>query len=744
MERWGRFVARRARWVLSLGLLVVLAAGAYGTGVFGALSDGGFDDPGSESYAASQLIEDNVGRHGADVIAVYESKDMTVDDAPFRAAVAEVVAGLPADAVEHVVAYGPPGTESLVSADRHATSVVITLAGDGQDAQMEAYDEVRPTLDTAAVEDGTVDVDVAGQWAVFDDVNTNVSEDIARAEMLSMPLVLLLSLVVFGSVVAALMPVGIGVVAVLGALAVVRLLTTVTDVSVFAINIITLLGLGLAIDYALFVVSRFRDELAVRGDDRDSVREAVAATMRTAGRTVLFSGITVAVALSAMLVFPQSFLRSMAYGGVAAVLVAMVAALTVLPATLAVLGRRIEAGAMPWRRRARRPSQGWARFAHAVMARPVVSLVLVTGVLLGLASPFLNVAWGGVDHRVLPADAPSRVATEKLESDFGGATSQAEVFLATEDEADVASYVAALSNVDGVTQVQPVASTSDGAGSAADGGAAEPGTLIDVVWDGSAQSGESRDLVRDLRAVDAPADAYIGGTSAETVDMLDTIADRLPLMVGLIVVAMLVLLFVAFGSVVLPIKAVLVNIVSITAAFGVVTWIFADGHLEGLLGFTSLGYLDGTQPILMFAILFGLSMDYEVFLLSRIREQWDATGDNEVAVATGVQKTGRIITSAALLLAVVIGAFATSGIVFMKMLGVGMLVALLLDATLVRLVMVPSTMKLLGRWNWWAPGPMRRWWERYGVREGASEPAAVVSGDGAEGGDEERSRILAR
>ncbi|QMW64974.1 MMPL family transporter [Mumia sp. ZJ1417] len=724
MERWGRFVARRAGWVLGLGLLVVVAAGAYGTGVFGTLSDGGFDDPGSESYRASELIDETVGRHGADVVAVYESKDMTVDAAPFREAVADVVAGLPAEAVEEVVAYGPPGTESLVSGDRHATSVLITLTGEDQDALLEAYDEVRPALDGDAVDDGTLDLAVAGQWAVFDDVNTIVSEDIARAEMLSMPLVLVLSLIVFGSVVAALMPVGIGAVAVLGALAVVRLLTTVTDVSVFAINIITLLGLGLAIDYALFVVSRFRDELAVRdSSDRAQVHDAVGATMRTAGRTVLFSGLTVATAMSALLVFPQTFLRSMAYGGVAAVVVAMAAALTLLPATLALLGRRIEAGAMPWRRRARRPSQGWARFARTVMRRPIVSLALVTAFLLLLASPFLSASWGSVDHRALPADAPSRIATERLEDGFGGPTSDAQVFLATDDRADVASYVTDLRTVDGVADARTVA-------------AADGGTLVDVTWSGTSQSQSSQDLVRDLRAVDAPADAYVGGTTAQTVDMLDEIGDRLPLMIGLIVAAMLVLLFVAFGSVVLPIKAVLVNIVSITAAFGVVTWIFADGNLEGLLGYTSSGYLDGTQPILMFAILFGLSMDYEVFLLSRIREQWDVTGDNEVAVATGVQKTGRIITSAALLLAVVIGAFATSGIVFMKMIGVGMLVALLIDATLVRLVMVPATMKLLGRANWWAPGPLRRWWERYGLREGGAEPAAGGVG-------KERTRILA-
>ena len=733
MERWGRFVARRARGVLALGLLLVVAAGVYGTGVFSALSDGGFDDPGSESYRTAQLVEESVGRHGADVVAVYESRDLTVDAAPFREAVAEVAEGLPDDAVESVAVYGRPGTEGLVSEDRHATSVVVTLAGDDQDALMEAYDEVRPVLDGAAVDDGTLELSVAGQWAVFDDVSSSVSQDIARAEMISMPLVLVLSLVAFGSVVAALMPVGIGAVAVLGAFAVVRLLTTVTDVSVFALNIITLLGLGLAIDYALFVVSRFRDELAARpAGDRAAVTDAVGATMRTAGRTVLFSGLTVAVSLSALLVFPQTFLRSMAYGGIAAVLVAMAAALTLLPATLAVLGRRIEAGAMPWRRRARRPSQGWARFAHAVMARPVVSLALVTAFLLLLASPLLTASWGGVDYRVLPSDAPSRVATEKLEDDFGGATANADVFLASTDRAEVSSYVVSLGAVDGVSDVRVVESAEGGDD-------AEQGTLIDVSWEGTSQSAASQELVRDLRSVEAPADASLGGRSAETVDMLDGIADRLPLMAGLIVAAMLVLLFLAFGSVVLPIKAVLVNIISISAAFGVVAWVFADGNLEGLLGFSSSGYLDGTQPILMFAILFGLSMDYEVFLLSRIREQWDATGDNEVAVASGVQKTGRIITSAALLLAVVTGAFATSGIVFIKMIGVGMLVALLVDATLVRLVMVPATMKLLGRANWWAPGPLRRWWERHGLREGGPVPAP----EGAAKDGEDRTRILA-
>ena len=312
---------------------------------------------------------------------------------------------------------------------------------------------------------------------------------------------------------------------------------------------------------------------------------------------------------------------------------------------------------------------------------------------------------------MLPPDAPAHVAADKL-SEFGPETSTAELLLTGTSEADVSAYSTAVAGVDGVVAVQPVA---------AEGGS----TLLRATWAGNTQSEDSQALVEAIRDVEpASGEVLVGGQSAATVDLIDSVGSHLPLM-GLIVAGvMLVLLFLAFGSLVLPVKAIVMNLFSITAAFGVVTWIFADGHLSDTLGFEPQGFLDATNPILMLAILFGLSMDYEVFLLSRIREQWDRTGDNDEAVATGVQKTGRIITSAAVLLAVVIGAFATSGIVFMKMLGIGMLVALLIDATIVRALLVPATMKLLGRWNWWAPGPMARWWERHGFREDAPPPAA--------------------
>jgi trehalose monomycolate/heme transporter len=340
-------------------------------------------------------------------------------------------------------------------------------------------------------------------------------------------------------------------------------------------------------------------------------------------------------------------------------------------------------------------------------------LVLTVVFLLAVASPFLGVKWGSVDHRVLPDDAPAHVAAEKLAA-FGEERSTANALLEGADATAVDSYLQQVRELgDDVT-----ADVVDQEGDA---------TLVQVSWPGNSQTEASQDLVRDLRQIDPEGGtAMVGGLTADTVDLLDSVGAHLPWM-GLIVVAvMMVLLFIAFGSVVLPVKAIVMNVFSITAAFGVITWIFSDGNLTGFLGFTSQGYLDATNPILMLAILFGLSMDYEVFLLSRVREQWDKTGDNDLAVATGVQKTGRIITSAALLLAVVIGAFGTSGIVFMKMLGIGMLVALLVDATIVRALMVPATMKLLGNLNWWAPGPLRRWWERYGFREEAA--AAVPEG----------------
>ncbi|MBA3338655.1 MAG: MMPL family transporter [Geodermatophilaceae bacterium] len=717
MERWGRLVARRRWVVLVAGLLTTLAAAAWGLGVFGSLSDGGFDDPGSESARADAAIVDAFGQIDADILVLYTSEDgVQVDDPAFEQAVNGTVDALPADdVVKAVTTYGGGGP-GLVSKDGTATLVPITLAGAGVDERQAAYDRIRPDLEAPGLS-----TDVGGPIAVFSDVGAQVEADIARAESLTIPLVVLLSLFIFGSLVSATLPALVGGIAIMGSFALLRLFTTVTDVSIFAINVITLLGVGLAIDYALFVVSRFREELA----SGHSTPDAVTRTMATAGRTVMFSGLTVAVSLASLLLFPQVFLRSMGFGGMAAVLVAMVTALTVLPALLAVLGPKVDGGRMPWRRRravasvtgALAEHGAWARIARVVMRRPVVVLTTVVVGLLALGLPFLRVEWTGVDERVLPAGTESRVVSERLSADFPGQDlSHAEAVVSGADPGALQTYASALGAVDGVADVSV---TQEGNGT----------TLYDVSYAAIDNSAEGRALVEGLRAVPVPdgAQALIGGQSAQLVDLLASLAQTLPWMGLMVVLAMLVLLFLAFGSVVLPLKAVVVNAISVVASFGVVVWIFQDGHLADFLGFTPLGALDATQPILMLAILFGLSMDYEVFLLSRIREQWDRGVGNTTAVAVGLQKTGSIITSAALLLAVVIGAFATSGVTFIKMIGVGMLVAILVDATVVRTLLVPAAMRLMGRANWWAPAPLARWWRRYGLHETptpAGDPAA--------------------
>ena len=724
MQNWGHLVARRAWTVLIAGLVLVAAAAAYGLGVFGSLSNGGYDDPASES--ARSLVEEHATftSHDADIVVIYSSPSLKVGDPAFRNSVSNVIKGLPKGSIQRTTTWYQTPSPALVSKDQHATRVIFALSGTSQDEKATLYDQVSTHLDAKGLT-----TTVGGQWAVFRDVNHHVSSDITRAEVISMPIVIILCLVIFGSGMAALMPALVGGVAIFGALALVRAIAVVTDVSIFAINVITLIGMGLAIDYALFVVSRFREELAkYPGTEREHVNAAITATMATAGRTVLFSGLIVAASLASLLIFPQSFLRSMGYGGVAAVLVAMSAALTFLPALLAVLGPRIEAGLMSWRRGSHARVKGrpavapgdlaeapgaWARLAHSVMRRPVVYLLVITVALLALGSPFLSARWGSTDEKVLPVSAPSRVAVDMGARLFGGGTATANIVVEGASRPQLVSYVGRLGTVRGVRS----ATVIDQAATRPSGTATT--SLVQVSWLGNSQSEPSKQMVRDLRAVDpgTGANALVGGASASAVDLIDSIGARLPWMGFFVVGVMLVLLFVAFGSLVLPLKAVVMNALSLAASFGVVAWIFQEGHLSGPLRFTSSGYLDVTMPILMLVIIFGLSMDYEVFLLSRIREEWDRTGDNTTSVANGLQRSGRIITSAALLLVVVIAGFATSGIMLMKMIGVGMIVAVLIDATVVRAMLVPATMRLLGTVNWWAPGPLRRWWERHGMRE---------------------------
>ncbi|MGF1660876.1 MAG: MMPL family transporter [Kineosporiaceae bacterium] len=721
LASWGSIV-HRARWsVVAAAVAFVTVAGVWGTSVFGELSGTtSLEDPNSEAERASVLIDETFGRQTQDVVGLYTSDDLTVDDPEFRSAVEDVAARV-ADirGAEQVLTYYDTDSPALVSRDRRSTAIAVVEGGESYEGRTTGIAEALRDVGT-----DRVDVLVGGQQIVDDEIGDQVVRDIARAESIAAPILLIALLIVFGSLTSALMPLVIGGVSVLGAFLVVRVITMVTEVSVFSINIITILGLGLAIDYGLFVVNRFREELAAQESKGlpEDVGAALSRTLATAGRTVLISGLLIALALSSLTIFPQVFLRSMGFGGMATVAVAMVTSLTLLPALLAILGRRIDAGRMPWVRGSRGAPEGegwWARATRRVLRRPAVSLVLVVGFLAFLAAPFSQVHFGGVDARMLPADSESRLVAERLAQDFpGGDTYPIRVLVegSTTDDAD--AFIERVESVSGVQTVEVAGRTPDA-------------VLLTVTYAGEPSSPQARDVATALRALPAPPDGEVsvGGTPANVQDQLDSLRARLPLMAALVAGVTFLLLAIGFGSVLVPLKAIVMNVISIGAAFGVTTWIFQEGHLSGLLGFTPVGYIEASQPVLMIAILFGLSMDYEVFLLSRIRERWDEGADMTESVVSGVEHTGKMITAAAVLLCIVIGFFATSGLTFIKMIGVGMVIAILLDATLIRLVLVPATMKLVGRYNWWAPPFLSRLYARYGLHDddatpGRTKPAA--------------------
>jgi uncharacterized membrane protein YdfJ with MMPL/SSD domain len=715
-ERLGRLVYRQRRRVVVLSVAVVALAGVWGTGVFGQMTGGGFYDPGSESARAGEVADRELGRSTADVVVLYSSDELTVDDPVYAEAVSSTLEGLPEDVLRTVSYFDTPDP-SLISGDRGSTYALLTLAGneDEREDVLEAIEDdlAAPGLTTR----------LGGDVTLNRDMNEQVSADIALAETISLPILAVLLLVIFGSLATASLPLVIGVTAILGSFAALRAFALVTDVSLFAVNVVTILGLGLAIDYGLFVVSRFREEVR----RQDSVEDALVRTLATAGRTVVVSGITVAISLSGLLIFPQIFLRSMGFGGMSAVLIAMLAALTLLPALLAMLGPRVDALSVRrlLRRLRRRPARAavngndvWYRIAHSVMRRPLIYGLAVTALLVALALPFARVQFGGIDVRAMPEGAESRVVVETIERDFPPSPfGPVEAIVTLPDPADspagseaLQSYVAAVGDVPGV----------DGAAIVEASGSTARVAIASSVH---SVGPESRRLVSAVRDVPAPdgAEVLIGGPSALFADLIGSLGSLLPWMALLVAVTLFVLLFLAFGSVVVPIKAMVMNVLSLGASFGALVWIFQDGHLSDVLNFTPTGFVEATSPILVLAIVFGLSMDYEVFLMSRIREEYDLTGDNTTAVATGLQRTGGIITSAALLLIVVIGAFSISGVALIKMIGIAMLIAIVIDATVVRMVLVPATMQLLGPANWWAPGPLGRLYARYGIRESERE-----------------------
>src|SRR5580700_9979843 len=720
-ESWGRTLYRRRRLTLGVALLFVIFAVVWGTGVFGKLSSGdNFTPPTSQSQREANRADQVFGRNDADVVVLYRSATMTVADPAYRQAVTTALNALPRKDVAGVTTYWSAGSPSLVSNDRHATYAVLQLTGADDAARHTTYDAIKAELTPATLAADGVTARVGGNVPMEVAINNEVTADIAKAEGFSMPVLLILLLVIFGSLAAASLPVAIGGVAILGSFTVLRLLAMATTVSIYSVNITTILGLGLGIDYGLFMVTRFREEL----HRQPTVEQAVARTVATAGRTVAVSGVTVAVALTSLMLFPEDFLRSMGYGGVATVAVDVLAALVVLPALLAVLGHRVNT--LRIRRSVQRPprdesSGAWYRLARSVMRRPLVYVTVITIALLALAAPFLRVSWGGTDARTLPAASTVRQVSQTLDSQFPvNSTDPIEALItgpgaSAGGSAPLASYLHRIDAIPGVTGTQVTGSKGD--------------TIrVDVGYTPAPVSSAARHIVTQIRALAPPAGAtvLVGGTTAGLVDELASLGSVLPWMALLVCVSTFVLLFLAFGSVVLPLKAIVMNVLSLGATFGVVVWIFQWGHLSGLLRFTATGSIDPTMPILMLAVIFGLSMDYEVFLLSRIRERYDQTGDNTVAVAAGLQRTGGVITSLALLLIIVVGAFSASGIAFIKLMGVGMIVALLVDASVVRVLLVPATMRLLGRANWWAPRPLRRFYARYGIKE--EVPATTPTG----------------
>lgn len=712
---WSRTVVR-FRWLVVIGALLVASVGVgWGAGVFGSLTSGGFDDPNSESVRAAERATAALGQREVDVVVLY-SGSTSVDDPEFRGHVQAALAELrQRPEVANVVSYYDDQAPSLVSQDRDATFVAITLAAADEDGRQEAYEALRPDLEAPGVT-----TQVGGTVAFQATVDELTERDLARGEMLAMPVVLVLLVLIFGGVVAAGMPLLVGGLAVLGALTATRLISGFTDVSTFAVNTIILLGLGMAIDYSLLVVSRFRDELATGAE----TPQAIERTLNSAGRTVLVSGLTIALALASLLVFPQTFLRSMGIGGMAAVFVAMLGALTILPAMLAILGPRVNALRIPMPRPLRgRGAIGaqrgafWSRLSHSVMRRPLPYLVGVVGLLALLAQPLLHAEFGGADERVMPAGSEPRVVAERLAADFPGRSSAPiETLVQGASDAELQRLTDQLQAIPDVTGAELTDARGDTA-------------LISVSYEGSRTGDQAYGAVDAIRELSPPpgVDLLVGGRPALDVDRLDSLGDRLPWVALLMAASTLVLLFFAFGSVVLPIKAVLMSLTSLGASFGVVVWIFQDGHLSDLLGFTPTGFIEPTIPILLLVIVFGLSTDYEVFLLSRVREAWDQTSDNTSSVAAGMQHTGGIITAAALLLITVVAGFTTGQITFAKMIGVGMITAIVIDATLVRMLLVPATMRLLGRWNWWAPAPLANLYRRFGIREQpAVAPASAL------------------
>jgi RND superfamily putative drug exporter len=696
----------------------------------------------TEAGRANELIERELGTRAPNFTLVFSSDNLEATDQAFREEVGRALEPLRDEprvvGIRTLYDDDAASSEEMISRDRMSTYAVVELEEASEAELREVYPELREQVTSASLE-----VLTAGALPLNQDFDATAESDLFRAEVVSLPLALMLLVFVFGSLVAAGMPLGVGALAVFGGFVGTLLLARLMDVSIYATNIVTMIGLGVAIDYSLFVVSRFREEVSSR-----PVPEALSRTMATAGRAITFSGLTVAIGLLGMLFFDLYGIDSMGVAGTIVVGLSVLYGLTFLPALLAVLGPRVSALRLPFVRPEGRTGHGfWHRLAQAVMSRPWRVLLPVTALLILLGSPVLHLRMSLSDHTALPEKSESRRGAELLKEQFpGGGTSPVTVILDHGDESplaperiedtyDTSRWLASQPDVERVESVvdldpsitregyaqllaQPREQLPPEVGEALERSVGERITILNVYTPLQPGADEARELVRTIREAhpDINGEVVVTGYTAFDIDSLAEIEAEAPLAIAFVIGATYVVLFFLLGSVLLPIKAVLMNFLSISASYGALVWIFQDGNLSGLLGFTP-NPIDTTTPIIMFCVLFGLSMDYEVLLLSRIREEYGRTGDNARAVALGLEKTGRLVTGAAAIMAAVFFSFALAETTVIKAIGLGMGIAVAVDATIVRALLVPATMRLLGRWNWWAPKPLARLYDRLGLSE---------------------------
>ncbi|HET7416452.1 MAG TPA: efflux RND transporter permease subunit [Solirubrobacterales bacterium] len=707
-----RFADSKARRIGLAAIAFFLLAGALGGGVADKLDPYGAEDPATETVKAMDRLE-GAGLRVPAVIAVVEDAPVGAPATRRRVEALEDEVRARAD-VASVTGYYDTRSPAFVSNDRDATYFTVALKATEDKQEQDVGAEIADQLSSHP---GVV---VGGPSVAQEQVNKQVEEDLKKAEMLAFPLLFLLSLLFFRSLVASVLPLMIGGLAIVGTFLILRVASEFASISIFALNLTTALGLGLAIDYSLFIVSRYREEIAKDGPGLAAMRRVLA----TSGRTVFFSSLTVAAALASLLVFPQRFLYSMGLGGSLVALFAALISLTVLPAVLTLLGERVNAGAPKFlQRRAEsdaRPAQDgfWYRLSRFVMRRPVPVATASALLLIVLGLPFFGIKFNTVDPTVLPESASARQAYDTVSEKFPP-YHETPIWIDVEGGPRAGAQVAAaVRGVDGVAEVLPPQRL-------------EPGiTAVQAVSAHPFASEESETTVRAIRDLPEPSGStvLVSGATADFVDFQSSLTEHLPYALAIVIGATLVILFLMTGSVILPIKSLIMNFLNLSAVFGLLVLLFQDGRLEGFLDYSSPGAIEQTMPILLFAVAFGLSTDYAVFLLSRIKEARDNGASDSESVAIGLERTGRIVTAAALLFAVAMGAFATSKIIFIKENGVGTALAVLIDASIIRALLVPSLMELLGKWNWWAPRPLRRLHERWGISEGGVIQPAVDAG----------------